>query len=275
MKTKWQIFGEYIGCNRLKMKESSRKIPFLNDGWFTSVIINNYNNTYMSHFPYFDAFNPQIYCQFPSTSDLVRIREIYFNELQNQLWINRMLLEGKSSSPAPQTQTENTCSSRQTKFETKISEEEFEYDSSLVDSKTKIRSLKNKISHNSSLRNDTKNIPKNYGKAILTFIQKSAKSRKLTAQMGLNFSDFMMQVRRIKKKVNSIEGLRKMWGSDSLTNQVKKCIRILSYEFMRKHCLRYIFHSKVRNYGTHIKYRQKLIEGIENPSSFTHIKDYW
>ena len=31
---------------------------------------------------------------------------------------------------------------------------------------------------------------------------------------------------------------------------------------MRKHCLQYIFHSKVRNYGIHIKYRQKLIEGI-------------
>lgn len=44
---------------------------------------------------------------------------------------------------------------------------------------------------------------------------------------------------------------------------------------MRKHCLQYIFHSKVKNYGVHIKYRQKLIEGIENPSAFNHIKDFW
>ena len=93
--------------------------------------------------------------------------------------------------------------------------------------------------------------------------------------MGVQFSDFMMQVRRMKKKVNSIEGLKKMWGADNLDHKVRKCIRIMSYQFMRKHCLRYIFHSKVRNYGTHIKYRQKLIEGIENPVAFNHIKDFW
>lgn len=138
------------------------------------------------------------------------------------------------------------------------------------------RKARNKISHNSSMRNDTKNIPKNYGKAILTFIQKSSKTKSFINQSGLGvtFSEFMMQVRRIKKKVNSIESLRKMWGSDNLDHKIKKCIRILSYKFMRKHCLQYIFHSKVKNYGVHIKYRQKLIEGIENPAAFNHIKDF-
>lgn len=93
--------------------------------------------------------------------------------------------------------------------------------------------------------------------------------------MGITFADFMMHVRRTKKKVNSIESLRKMWGSENLDHQMRKCVRILSYDFMRKHCLRYIFHSKVRNFGTHIKYRKKLIEGISDPRNFTHIKDYW
>ncbi len=37
---------------------------------------------------------------------------------------------------------------------------------------------KNTISHNSSLRNDTKNIPKNYGKAMLTYIQKNGREVK-------------------------------------------------------------------------------------------------
>ena len=143
-----------------------------------------------------------------------------------------------------------------------------------ADSETNSRSSDDRLSQNSTARNDTKNIPKNYGKAILTFIQKSPKSRKLAAEMGIPFPDFMMLVRRTKKKVNSIEGLRKMWGSENLQHQIRKCIRILSYDFMRKHCLRYIFHSKVRNYGTHIKYRKRLIEGIENPVAFHHIKDY-
>lgn len=122
--------------------------------------------------------------------------------------------------------------------------------------------IKNKISHNSAMRNDTKNIPKNYGKSILTFIRKSPKTRRLLSQRGIPFPEFMMHVRKIKKKVNSIESLRNMWGSEDLSNPIRKCIRILSYEFMRKHCLVYIFHSKVRNYRTHVKYRSKLIEGI-------------
>ena len=92
--------------------------------------------------------------------------------------------------------------------------------------------------------------------------------------MGVNYSDLIMHVKRFRKKVNSIEGLKKMWGAGNLNHKVRRCIRILSYLFMRKQCLPYIFHSKVRNFGTHIKYRKKLIEGIENPDVFNHIKDY-
>jgi|688.fasta_scaffold402010_1 hypothetical protein len=92
--------------------------------------------------------------------------------------------------------------------------------------------------------------------------------------MGVSYSDFMMQVRRSKKKINSIEGLKRMWGYDNLDHKIKKCIRILSYEYMRKHCLQHVFNSKVRNHKVLIKYRNKLIEGIENPAAFNNIKDY-
>jgi hypothetical protein len=42
----------------------------------------------------------------------------------------------------------------------------------------KVKKEKSKISHNSSLRNDTKNIPKNYGKAMLAYIQKNTRQTK-------------------------------------------------------------------------------------------------
>jgi len=125
-----------------------------------------------------------------------------------------------------------------------------------------MRGLPNSKSRLASLKNDTKNIPKNYGKAILSFISKSSMTSKVVLRYSLNLSDFLIQIRKMMHRINSIDGLRKMWGSDQLDNRMKKCIRILSHEFMRKHCLRYIFYSKVRNFGTHIKYRQKLIEGI-------------
>jgi hypothetical protein len=38
----------------------------------------------------------------------------------------------------------------------------------------------------SSIKNDTKNIPKNYGKAILTFILKSTITVKVVSMLGLN-----------------------------------------------------------------------------------------
>ena len=116
--------------------------------------------------------------------------------------------------------------------------------------------------HISQMKNDTKNIPKNYGKAILSFIQKYPKTKQIVESFGVKYPDFLMHIRRLKKKVNSIDGLKKMWGAGNIDHKMKKCIRIISHIFMRKHCLPYIFHSKVRNYTTHIKYRAKLIEGI-------------
>lgn len=78
-------------------------------------------------------------------------------------------------------------------------------------------------------KNDTKNIPKNYGKAILSFILESPATNKLAASMNFNLSDFLIFVKKMKSKINSIRGLKRMWGSDNLISKSKKCIRILSY----------------------------------------------
>lgn len=204
-------------------------------------------------------------------NSLYTLRNILLASLEGELTLNKILIQNSFQQTCCTSSSQPEGSDHAQEMESEVEMEEKE-DSEEVVAVPKIGH--GKLSHNSSLRNDTKNIPKNYGKAILSFIQKSPKSRKLAAEMGIQFADFMMQVRRMKKKVNSIEGLKKMWGADDLEHKVRKCIRILSYQFMRKHCLRYIFHSKVRNYGTHIKYRQKLIEGIENPVAFNHIKDF-
>lgn len=127
----------------------------------------------------------------------------------------------------------------------------------------------------SKMKNDTKNIPKNYGKAILTHIQKNTYTvKKILAHEGVSFAEFMSQVRKNKTRINSIADLRKMWGEGDYDNKMKKCFRMLSHDFMRRHCLMYIFNSRVKNFGTHIKYRRKIISGIEKPSDFTNIKEY-
>lgn len=65
------------------------------------------------------------------------------------------------------------------------------------------------ISHNSSLRNDTKNIPKNYGKAMLAYIQKNSRQAKeLLSEMDVDMMEFMMVVKSFKTKINTIHDLR-------------------------------------------------------------------
>jgi hypothetical protein len=73
----------------------------------------------------------------------------------------------------------------------------------------KVKKSINKISHNSSLRNDTKNIPKNYGKAMLSYIQKNIRqSKQLLSELNVDFLEFMMTVKNFKNKINTIHDLR-------------------------------------------------------------------
>lgn len=51
-----------------------------------------------------------------------------------------------------------------------------------------------------------------------------------------------------------------------------RCMRILSNQFLRKYALQYIFNSRICNYTSHVKYRKRLQEAIEQPGTFRHIK---
>ncbi len=76
-----------------------------------------------------------------------------------------------------------------------------------------VQKPKNLISHNCSLRNDTKNIPKNYGKAMLSFIQKNSREvKEVLSKYEVNHLQFMMFVKSFKSQINTIHDLREMWG---------------------------------------------------------------
>jgi len=109
---------------------------------------------------------------------------------------------------------------------------------------------------------------------MLNFIETDPSTKILAEQMNISYPEIQMRVRKLKKKMGSIQTLRKMWGSENLENNMKKCFRILSFRFMREHCLDYIFSSKVKDVGVHVKYRRKIMEGIQNPVNFTFIKEF-
>jgi hypothetical protein len=124
------------------------------------------------------------------------------------------------------------------------------------------RKTREKIDENDI--NETKNIPKNFGKAILSFIQRNIGRYKdlinpILAEGNLGITDLLLYIKQHKRQVNSINYLKAIWGYEDEGNPICKCVRILSFTFLRRHCLSYVFNSRVKNHTTHIKYRSRII----------------
>ena len=123
-------------------------------------------------------------------------------------------------------------------------------------------------------KSETKNIPKNYGRAIISFM---LANEKLLERV---FSDidpsrvraFKLFLLREKKTIKTISGLRNLWLSKR--NKFAKETRILSGIFLRRNCLGYIFNSRITDYRLNIKYSSKMLEGVHNPERFSHLKDF-
>ena len=121
------------------------------------------------------------------------------------------------------------------------------------------------------IKNETKNIPKNYGKAIITFIERyKGVVENVCHFTGVPFDEFMDDMLEMKKTINTIADLRKLW----MEYRHARCMRIISNLFFRKYSLNYIFNSRICNFKSHIKYRHRLWEAIRQPNAFRHIKDY-
>lgn len=69
-----------------------------------------------------------------------------------------------------------------------------------------------KISPSTSVRNDTKNIPKNFGTAISIYIKKNpARVKKLLSERNVPYTSFLQFNRTIKYELNSLVDLRGVW----------------------------------------------------------------
>lgn len=61
-------------------------------------------------------------------------------------------------------------------------------------------------------KNETKNIPKNYGKAIIIFIEKNREAlEKIIVENGHNYDQLIEKLARFKKTINTISDLRTLW----------------------------------------------------------------
>jgi hypothetical protein len=81
----------------------------------------------------------------------------------------------------------------------------------------------------------------------------------------------MRSVNMMKRKLKSIQQLKSLWLEE---NPFCKAYRIISIEYLRRHSLKYIFNSRVENFGNHIKYRYRIIESVGDPKNFTVMKEF-
>ncbi|CAK89797.1 unnamed protein product (macronuclear) [Paramecium tetraurelia] len=135
-------------------------------------------------------------------------------------------------------------------------------------------SIQKRKGFSSQEQKDTKNIPKNYCKAIITF---ATKHQALCHQIlgdQLKVVKFLERITVYKKKLMNIRifsGLLSQ-SEDPTEEEFNQTFRILSRIFVKKYAINYIFNSKIVQHNWHLQYRQQIYKGIKNPKNFSHIK---
>ena len=69
--------------------------------------------------------------------------------------------------------------------------------------------------------------------------------------------------------MGKISDLRDLW---TVKCNIGKEMRVISNLFIRKYGFQWIFNSKIRDYGCHIKYRRFLAEAIQKPEELKDLK---
>lgn len=112
-------------------------------------------------------------------------------------------------------------------------------------------------------KNETKNIPKNFGKAIIIFVEKNKKMlRPIFERENIEFRQVFEELQKMKKNINTIADLRYFWTEC----EYSKSMRIVSNLFLRKYSYSYIFNSRIKSRLCHVKYKKRLEEAIKEPS---------
>ncbi|CAD8080135.1 unnamed protein product [Paramecium primaurelia] len=121
---------------------------------------------------------------------------------------------------------------------------------------------------------DSKNIPKNYCKAIINFAQKNQQLCLKILDDELQVAKFIEFLSNQKKKLLNIKVFSALLqqSEDPSLEKFNRTFRIISQIFIKKQAINYIYNSKIVQQNWHIRYRQQIHKGIRNPRNFSHIK---
>ena len=129
---------------------------------------------------------------------------------------------------------------------------------------------------------DSKNIVKNYGKALCAFASSRIAVPYILEIMAKNSYDcidipqFMETMKLKKETTNSMESLRKLLiaeeGEKKVEQTQKKLFKELSVVFIKYFSVNWIYNGKLLHKRAHLKFRFKMLRRIQNPEFFTYLK---
>ena len=127
----------------------------------------------------------------------------------------------------------------------------------------------------------TKNIVKNYGKALCAFASSKLARPYIDAVIakkgyeGVNKQKFMEQMKEKKETTNSMESLRRLLMESSEDNEedvmFKTIFKEVSIIFMKYFSVNWIYSGKLVHKNAHLKFRFKMLRRIKNPEFFTYL----
>ncbi|CAD8075330.1 unnamed protein product [Paramecium sonneborni] len=123
---------------------------------------------------------------------------------------------------------------------------------------------------------ETKNIPKNYCKSIITFACKNKDNLCFEILKDqLKVVKFIDKISEYKKKLLNIKIFSSLLqkSDDIEEEEYRRAFRIISQIFIKKQAISYIFNSKIIQHNWHMRYRYQVYKGVKNPNGFSHIKN--
>ncbi|CAD8084145.1 unnamed protein product [Paramecium primaurelia] len=120
--------------------------------------------------------------------------------------------------------------------------------------------------------NDTKNITKNFSKAIISYI---LNEKELIQKFMSNeqYDSFIALLKNKKNQMTNIKQLRDLWVDTGRNPEFNKVFRIISQYFLKSQAVPYVYNSRISNTAWHLKYRQNLLRALREPENFKFIKD--
>lgn len=124
----------------------------------------------------------------------------------------------------------------------------------------------------------TKNIVKNYGRAICKFTASSIAIpylEEFLSRENVQHKKFINFVDKAKKSTNGLQHFRSVLlenvNDTSETAACKIIFRQISEVFIKYFSVNWIFHSKMLHKEAHLKFRFKMLRRIQNPELFTYL----